>query len=108
MKLDTIGANLRAARLQKKWRQEDLAEKTGLSPNYIGAIERGEKIPALETLLLILNTLQVSSNVILRDVVTADYEVKASLLAEKIARLPQKEKEAIYAVVETMISHGKN
>ena len=55
MKLGTIGKNIRKYRLAKKLRQEDLAEKTGLTANYIGMVERGEKIPSLETFLTILN-----------------------------------------------------
>lgn len=48
MKLDTIGKNIRKFREIKKLRQEDLAEKTDLTTNYIGMIERGEKIPHLK------------------------------------------------------------
>lgn len=44
MKLDTIGKNIRKFRLARKLRQEDLAEKTDLTTNYIGMVERGEKI----------------------------------------------------------------
>ena len=36
MKLDTIGKNIRKFRLARKLRQEDLAEKTDLTTNYIG------------------------------------------------------------------------
>lgn len=56
MKLDTIGKNIRKFREIKKLRQEDLAEKTDLTTNYIGMIERGEKIPSLETFINILNS----------------------------------------------------
>ena len=45
MKLETIGKNIRKYRNQRKLRQDQLAEKTDLSTNYIGMIERGEKIP---------------------------------------------------------------
>lgn len=40
--LDTIGKNIRKYRLIRKYRQrqEDLADKTGLSANYIGVVER--------------------------------------------------------------------
>ena len=51
MKYASIGRNIRKYRKEKKMRQEDLAKKTGLSINYIGMIERGEKIPSLETLI---------------------------------------------------------
>lgn len=30
--------------------QAELAEAVGVSPNYVGVIERGEKLPTLETL----------------------------------------------------------
>jgi len=62
MQLDTIGKNIRKYRLMKKFRQEDLAEKAGLTTNYIGMVERGEKIPSLETFIKILNALEVSSD----------------------------------------------
>ena len=54
MKLATIGKNIRKYRLMKKLRQEDLAEKAGLTTNYIGMVERGEKIPSLETFIIYL------------------------------------------------------
>ena len=83
MELESIGRNIRKYRLMKKLRQEDLAEKADLSINYIGAIERGEKIPSLETLIVIINALGVSADMVLVDVVDTGYAVKDSLLAEK-------------------------
>ena len=59
MELESIGRNIRKYRLMKKLRQEDLAELANLTNNYIGAIERGEKIPSLETLIVIINALGV-------------------------------------------------
>lgn len=49
MRLDTIGQNIRKYRLAKKMRQEDLAEKADLTANYIGMIERGEKLEKLSS-----------------------------------------------------------
>ena len=76
MKLDTIGKNIRKFREIKKLRQEDLAEKTDLTTNYIGMIERGEKIPSLETFINILNSLGVSADMVLSDVLDNGYTVK--------------------------------
>ncbi len=105
MKLDTIGANMRKYRLAQKLRQEDLAEMTGLSPNYIGMLERGEKIPALETFIHIVNALNVSADMLLCDVVNTGYTVKNSILDEKLSQLSPEERTKIYAVVDTMINH---
>lgn len=107
MKIETIGANIRMVRLQKKLRQEDLAEKAGLTPNYIGAIERGEKVPSLEALIAIMNALGTSANIIFQDVVEVDYIVKTSLLSDKIDKLSKENKENVYAVIETMVSRLK-
>ena len=55
MNLNSIGKNIRKYRTAKGLRQEDIAERAGLSTNYVGMIERGEKIPSLETFINIIN-----------------------------------------------------
>lgn len=102
---ESIGKNLRKYRLEKKLRQEDLAERAGLSTNYIGMVERGEKIPSLETFITILNVLEISADMVLSDVLVKGYEVKNSMLAEKIGKLSREERERIYAVIDTLIQH---
>ncbi len=107
MKLDSIGRNIRKYRLAKKLRQEDLAEKSGLSKNYIGMIERGEKITSLEALISILNALEISADMVLNEVVNVGYTVKNSLLNEKIAKLATDDRDRIYDVIDTLIRHSK-
>ena len=58
MDLTSIGRNIRKYRKEKGMMQDTLAEMTDLSANYIGMIERGEKIPALPTLIKIANALE--------------------------------------------------
>ena len=107
MKLGSIGMHIREIRLQKKLTQEQLAEKVSLSPNYLGAVERGEKIPSLETLLNILNALNAPSSIVLKDVVNADYPVKTTVISDKIDALPKRDKEILYALIETYIKNCK-
>lgn len=107
MKLDTIGKNIRKFREIKKLRQEDLAEKTDLTTNYIGMIERGEKIPSLETFINILNSLGVSADMVLSDVLDNGYTVKDSLLNEKLEKLVSEDRNRIYEVIDTMMKHSK-
>ena len=107
MKLDTIGKNIRKFREIKKLRQEDLAEKTDLTTNYIGLIERGEKIPSLETFINILNSLGVSADMVLSDVLDNGYTVKDSLLNEKLEKLVPEDRNRIYEVIDTMMKHSK-
>ena len=107
MRLDTIGKNIRKYRNQKKLKQDQLAEKTELSTNYIGMVERGEKIPALETFLKIANALEVSADMLLVDVLYTNYSVKDSLLADKLDKLNAEDRTKIYDVIDTMIKHSR-
>lgn len=106
VQLASIGKNIRQFRLNKKLRQEDLAERSGLSTNYIGMVERGEKIPSLETFISIINALGVTADMVLDDVLDTGYEVKNSLLNEKLKKLSKPERDRIYAVIDTMIRNS--
>lgn len=91
----------------KKYRQEDLAERTGLSANYIGMVERGEKVPSLETFINILNALDVSADMVLADVLKTGYIVKNSILNEKMSKLAPEDRDKIYEVIDTLVKHSK-
>lgn len=103
----SIGKRIRFYRESKKWSQEVFAEKLGLSLTYVGMIERGEKIPKLETFIKIANTLGVSSDLLLADVLTTGYSVKSSEMTTKLEQLSPPERERIYDVVDTLIKHAK-
>lgn len=59
-KLQLIGGRIRESRKRAGKTQERLAEETGLSPIYIGRLERGEKQPSLEVLSRLSESLEVS------------------------------------------------
>ena len=101
-----IGKRIRLYRESKKWTQEEFAEKVGLSLTYIGMLERGDKIPKLETFIRIANTLEVSADMLLADVLTTGYSVKSTEMTSKLEKLPSDERERIYAVVDTLIQHA--
>ena len=107
MDLHTIGKNIQKYRKVQKMRQEDLAEQVDVSTNYIGMIERGEKIPSLETFLLIAKALSVSADRLLADTNYNGYKVKDSLLAEKLEKLSPADRQQIYDVIDAMLKHTK-
>lgn len=104
----SIGENIRKYRKTKKMTQETLAERAGLSVNYIGSIERGEKLPSLETFIVILNQLGVTADCILQDVVQANYELKMSLLNEKLSVLSPDQRATVEDVVDVLARRLKN
>ncbi|MBQ7356711.1 MAG: helix-turn-helix transcriptional regulator [Clostridia bacterium] len=108
MNTSSIGKRIRKYREAKGWRQEDFAERIGLSVTYTGMIERGEKVPKLETFITIANVLEVSSDMLLADVLSVGYNIKSSEMSDEIATLIPSERERIYRVVDTMINFEKN
>lgn len=52
-----FGKNIRRLRLAKEWTQEELAERAGLHPTYVGGIERGERNLGFDNLLKIARAL---------------------------------------------------
>lgn len=108
MNTASIGKRIRKYREAKGWRQEDFAEKIGLSVTYTGMIERGEKVPKLETFITIANALEVSADLLLADVLSTGYNVKSSEITKEIASLTPPERDRIYSVVDTMIRFEKN
>lgn len=55
-----LGSRIRAARIRRRQRQEDLAATTGLSRSTIQAIERGSLVCSFGSVLLVLWTLGLS------------------------------------------------
>jgi transcriptional regulator with XRE-family HTH domain len=62
-----LGGRIRALRQAKGWTQEDLAEKSGLHPTYIGGIERGERNVGLDNLLKIATAFRVHPSALFED-----------------------------------------
>lgn len=55
-----FGQKIKFERLKKNLSQEKLAELANLSKNSIGAIERGESSPSLETIGQLANALEMT------------------------------------------------
>lgn len=107
MDYSSVGKNIKKYRTAKKMTQESLAEKTELTRSYMGMLERGEKMPSLETFINILNALEVSADMVLCDVLVTGYKVKDSLLSEKLSNVSREERARINDVVNVMLKHAK-
>lgn len=58
--VEIIGLNIRYYRHQKDWTIDYLSEKCGLSPSYLGLVERGQRETSISTLDKISLVLEVS------------------------------------------------
>lgn len=87
-----LGARIRTARLQRKWRQQDIVERTGYSRSTVLNVEKGDPKTALGTYLHILWLMGLAREVELIADPGLDREglVVALDTARKRAYLPRK------------------
>lgn len=94
-----VGSRIRDVRQQRGLTQAELAQQVNMSLKHIGAIECGIRLPSLDTLITIANSLQVDTNTLLQDSLTVSTQIESSALWEQIARLsPQKQKKILRMV----------
>jgi transcriptional regulator with XRE-family HTH domain len=65
---EALGRNLRAAREEQGGRLVDIAERAGISPQYLSEIERGRKEPSSEMIAAVTGALGVELADLLADI----------------------------------------
>lgn len=103
MKTNSVGARIKAEREAQNLTQETLAEMAGVSPGHISVIERGVKLPNLETFISIANALCVSADALLIDVVEYAAAGATSDLSRAISGLRPADQKRIINVVKALI-----
>ena len=76
-----LGDRIRHSRERAKLTQEQLAEICSLSAAHIGHIERGTRIPSIDTLFRISTSLNVSADYLLCDSFTPDDALLSNITA---------------------------
>ena len=107
MNQQAIGRRIKAARERKRLTQEQLAELVDLSPMHVSVIERGVKLPKLETLINIANVLDVSADVLLQDVVHNQTKLCASEASDLIKQLPKEDQRRVLAALRSFVEASK-
>lgn len=88
----TIGRNIRQARVQAGFTQEQTAEKLKISPLHFGRLERGERPASLEQLARIAQVLRVPiafllNGCILEEIFTTPTDDSMEAFSQSIAHL---------------------
>lgn len=96
MEKAAIGKRIREERLKKGYTQQTLAEKAGICVMYLSEIERGIKMPSLNSFLLIIEALEVSADYILRNELSSAQAYIYDEITEKLRNLtPAQRKTAV-------------
>ena len=74
---------------------------------HVSVIERGVKLPKLETLINIANALDVSADVLLQDVVNNQTKLCASEASELILQLRREDQRRALAVLRSFVETSK-
>jgi transcriptional regulator with XRE-family HTH domain len=65
---EALGVRIRQLRLERGWRQIDLAEETGIHENYVSDLEHGRKEVCLRTLQTIARAFGLTISDLLKTV----------------------------------------
>lgn len=103
MDIGLAGKRIKEVREKKKLTQEELAAMVDLSPTHISVIERGVKVPKIDTFVAIANALEVSSDELLIDSIEHTSIGVTDELSELIARLPAKQRKKIIDMVKVFV-----
>ena len=98
-----IGTRIKAGRVAAGLTQERLAEKVGISSTYLSAIECNVKDPKLATFIKIANAIGASADDLLADVLNVKQYEQYIEREERIRKLPLKEQNKIYRILDVMI-----
>ena len=88
--------------------QEDLAEKMGVSCNYISNIERSRSKPSVDTLVDICNVLEVTADYVLLDSVYASKVMMMDEIAEKLKKCSDKNIRIISSIISTILQEQES
>ena len=101
----TMGDRIREARKKCELTQEQLAEKLDVSVEFVGQIERGQKLPGMQVFIKLIEVLNVSADYLLRDSISTGQLFGDNALGNKINQLSPKERIALEALIDTYIQY---
>jgi len=99
--LFSLGERLRQERMKQNYTQEVLAEAVGLTPAFIGHIERGERSMSVETLIKFSNVLAVPTDYLLRDALLPPDEVIMEEFKNCLKGKREEQQEALLDILKT-------
>lgn len=89
-----LGRRIRESRISKGYTQQELADRAEIGVVYISEIERGVKMPSLNSFVKIIDALDVSADYVLRDELPSGKEYVCTEITEKLLVLTPGQRKA--------------
>lgn len=105
MEKAALGQRIREARQAKGYTRQALAEKAGTGEVYLGEIERGLKMPSLNTFIRIVEALDISADYLLRDKLTSGKEYIFDEITQKLQHLTPKQRKTAADILDAYIKN---
>lgn len=100
-----LGIKLREARQAKGYARQILAAKADIGEVYLGEIERGIKMPSLNSFIKIIEALNVSSDYILRDELSSGQDYIYDEITKKLKNLTPKQRKAAADILDAYLKN---
>ena len=106
----SVGKRIREIRLKKHFSQEQIALRAGITPAYLGQIEREEKNPTVKLVEKISNALDISLSELFsnqENLINRTDSIEENIIFE-IRELSEKERSEILNIIKHVIKFKKD
>lgn len=97
-----VGSRIKSLRISRKMSQAKAAEASGISPKYLGEVERGEANISIELISRIAAVLAVPMSAILENEHERPHEELISEIVTLAPRLNAKDAQIVYRMVKML------
>ena len=105
--IKALGENIRQERKRQLLTIEKLAERAGITDNFLGKIERGEGTPSLQTIYSLACALDASIDFLIDNTTpTAEHKFISSLV--EVNELSKANKERFFDFINTNVKYFKD
>lgn len=100
-----FGRRLRELRKSKGLNADQFAEKVGISTHFVREMESGRKLPSVSVLIKIVNDLDISADLLLRDYVNRADDAVIKELSQRLSGLNAEQLSMITDVIDVILKH---
>lgn len=93
-----LGKRVRARRTELNWTQEYLAREIGVSTSFIGHIERGSRKASIDTLVMLANAMDISTD----DLLDGSLQKNPAEVVKPARKLTPSQKYAMKQMISTL------
>ena len=98
----SFGSSLRRAREKREYTREQIAERAGISPRFVSAIENDRRKPSLDVLIRVIKATGASFDEVLAPQTAAEDEV-TDRIKRLISQCSQRDQELVLSLIDQML-----